>query len=446
VLSCANGTNCSGTILMTGGSLQIYGGGTAGALVLGGSGSNNVGTFTQSGGLSIFGKTVQTNFIGNVIGSLGNYTVSGGTNQIKGSLLLGYVPNSTGNVWITGGQLSNTVSILNGYSGVGAMTVSNGAWWAGVNVIGYNSGASGTLNIQGGTGNVALATTVGLTANSTGSVIMSGGCLVSPAVFLCSNGTLAASANFLVCSGAVLEANTVVSPNSSGSGGFSNLNSGVWQFTSNTPAVTNNNSNIVVSNATIAFRAIANADVKGNWTGSQLTNVLWQGTNTFCLNAASNTMAINQNYTFASGLGSTNYVALKLINGAIYRNGNVNIGTNGNGGSLMVQGGPCTIASNLTMNSLSTLALTVGSSSDYLIVTNGTANLGLATLQLTFNTCPTNLYPLTIVQANAVQNSFGSPQIRASYLGSNYTLQVRSSNNSIYLTWPGPPGTGIFFW
>jgi hypothetical protein len=81
--------------------------------------------------------------------------------------------------------------------------------------------------------------------------------------------------------------------------------------------------------------------VKGNWSGSQLTNIAFQGANTFRLNAASNAVS-GQDYTFNTGLGATNYAGLEMINGATaWRGGNLTIGS---GGTMLVSNTTANVA------------------------------------------------------------------------------------------------------
>jgi hypothetical protein len=137
-------------------------------------------------------------------------------------------------------------------------------------------------------------------------------------------------ANVQITDGGTLEANKI----SSGFGGMGTLSNrgGIYQFTTNAPTLTANTANsIVLTNGTIAFRGIANADVYANQVGSQLTNITFQGNNIFRLNNASNNFAsASQNYTFATNSGSTNYGGLEMVNGSTaWRSAWLTIGSGG---------------------------------------------------------------------------------------------------------------------
>jgi hypothetical protein len=109
---------------------------------------------------------------------------------------------------------------------------------------------------------------------------------------------------------------------------------GVYQFTTATPTITTNGSPVVLTNGTVSFRNVSDANVFANVAGSgnQLTNIIYQGNNTFRLNNSSNTTAVAQNYTFKPGSG-TNYAALEMVNGGtLWRSEHLTVDT---GGSLV---------------------------------------------------------------------------------------------------------------
>ena len=387
----------TGIVNLTGGLLVTTN--TAGNLA-GSVGNGGVGSMTVSGG----------RWLGNMLYVSQNATgqgklyLTGGTSTFfaTGHRIGSYV-NTRGYVWLTGGQFETTNVTGNaefylGYTGCGTMTVSNGNWLANTIKLGNNpSSTNNLLLITGG----QVAASVGVNT-------------------VTSNNTV------LVTGGGVLEANSLTITANSFGNVISNTG-GVYQFSKYNPTITPASGSIVVDGGAISFRGIANANVKENWTGT-LKSMTFLGNNAFRLNAATNATTPDQSYTFDTGLGSTNYTRLELVNGSQFRGGNVTIG---GGGSLMVSNGVSTIGGNLTLQNGSSLEVTVGGSGDSLVV-EGTASLSGATLQVTLNTDPTLLYPITIIRTAGLSGSFPSPVV-ASYGGKDYSIAVRSSGNNIVL-------------
>ncbi len=307
VSSLIAGYSGTGSVLVTGGQLVV----TNSFTYIGFFGN---GVMTQSGGDTL----LASGYVGEGAGSQGMLNLSGGTNQMLQSRI-GDLTGSTGSVWVTGGLLltANSGTIV-GNSGIGSVTLSNGQWTAGAVTLGNAATGLGALNVDGGQ---VVATSV-----------LAGG------VAAASNNTVR------VTHGGVLEANSL----SITAGSFGNVISnsgGVYQFSTNAPTITPASGVIALNGGTISFRAITNADVKANWSGSQLTNVAFQGNNTFRLNAASNSTTA-QDYTFGTGRGATNYVGLEMINGATaWRGGSLVIGS---GGTLLVSNTAASIAGAMT--------------------------------------------------------------------------------------------------
>ncbi len=237
------GSGSTGSVVMTGGLLNITGGG----LVVG---SNGVGTVTQSGGTNQIvgafivgfnslaegayslsgGQLVASNnnvivargggpgrltqsggaaalftlTVGRDAGSQGTFTCSGGTNQILGALVVAQNAASTGAVWLSGGRLivTNAVSFV-GTRGSGQLTISNGTWLASDVLIATNAGSSGTLTVAGGTNTVLSSMILGnFPCTSTGIVNIVGGELdvtnfAGDAVLEVRNGTVTLSSGTL---------------------------------------------------------------------------------------------------------------------------------------------------------------------------------------------------------------------------------------------------------
>jgi|GEM_PF-2352865 len=124
--------------------------------------------------------TAQAMYIGLNGGSSGTLTINNGTNILSSSLTVGNAANSTGAVWLSGGFLctSNNAVFIGNY-GRGQMTVSNGSWLASDAYVGFRGGSQGTLTIAGGATILSSVLSVGTDANSTGTVWLTGGQLVT---------------------------------------------------------------------------------------------------------------------------------------------------------------------------------------------------------------------------------------------------------------------------
>jgi len=285
-------------------------------------GNQGVGLMTVSGGL----------WIGNDLGvgvqatARGELYLEGGTNVFNGTIArVGSIAGSKGNVYMNGGLLvttnaAGTFQFYVGLSGVGEMAMSNGTWLVDEIRAGNTAAGKGTLVIAGG------------------EVSTRKGVIAGPAV--------AASNNTVLITGGLLEANSLTIT----AGSFGNVisNSGaVYQFSRFDPTITPASGSIVLDGGTIAFRGIANANVKYNWTGN-LKNMTFLGDNAFRLNAATNATTPNQSYTFDTGLGSTNYTRLEMVNGyTCYRTGNVTLG---GGGAILFSNTTALLTGSLTNN------------------------------------------------------------------------------------------------
>ena len=248
----------------------------------------------------------------------------------------------SGNPGVGPGGNNNTVSIGSGvlkgntsydsYIGYGSMgntaTLYGDTRWdaGGQNLyVGYGVATGNALRVDGCTvTNVALFT-VGQTngaANNTVTVL-NGGTLSASTV---QAGLFTAAGSLVqVSAGGLLEGNTFTV--GAGGGNLITNSGGIYQFTTTTPAITNNGLGIVaLDNGIIAFRGVRGVDVKGNWTAS-LTNIAFSGVNAFRLNNATNSATVPQSYVFNTG-SATNYAGLEMINGGTaYTNGSVTIGS-----------------------------------------------------------------------------------------------------------------------
>jgi T5SS/PEP-CTERM-associated repeat protein len=173
-----------------------------------GIGINGVGFMTMSNG-----TCRALNFaVADSLGTAGTLTMAGGTNIISGDFHLGINANSTGTVWMSGGaQLLATNFTLIGNSGVGRMTISNGAHQARAMIIGNGSGG-GTFSVAGGVSSVYSNLTVGFTpCTATGTVIVAGGSLFVTNV--AGDATLDVRSGTLTISAGLLQANKIILTN-----------------------------------------------------------------------------------------------------------------------------------------------------------------------------------------------------------------------------------------
>jgi hypothetical protein len=340
-------------------------------------GVNNDGMVISNGGTYFGGNTL----VGQVSGSANNFYDIGGLG------LASTVSNGTITVGDNAGAGSNSMTVTNAQLLSGALTIGSGG---SNNTVAVLPGA--TWNLLGSSVTIGSAAAAGNTLTVNNGVVTNAGVVtvgsgagaVNNSLTITNNGQLDATKlivgnsnnSVVVSSGGLLEANTL-SNFIGGVGNTINNSGGIYQFTTNTPAIVPNGfGNITITNGTISFRAIANADVYSDQggTGHTLTNISFMGNNTFMLNAASNTTA-GQTYTFDSVANTgqaTNYQALVMVNGATaFRGGNLTIGS---GGSFLASNTVATITGLFTNNGV---AAVVNSTANF---NNGVVNGGVFTL------------------------------------------------------------------
>lgn len=229
----------------------------------------------------------------------------------------------------------------------------------------------------------------------------------------------------LVADGGVLRANILTT----GTNGFGTVtvSNAVLEFSTAAPSIIlKTPGSFVMTNGTVSFLGTNNVDVKGNWTAS-LTNITFQGSNTFRLNASINLNAASQAYTFGAG-GATNYTRLELLNGAVYQGGPVTIGA---GGSLAVPEGVGTVASNLTFQSAGSCEIWIGATgSSSRVIAGRDVSLGGAALVLHLTAPPQKDYSYVLIEntgANPVGGSFSSASVSASFDGKIYPFTIRKT-------------------
>ena len=311
-------------------------------------------------------------------------------------------------------------------TGTGKVTYANTTGQTTLDVCWLNN--AGTIAPTTGGG----LTLQGLVITNTGAINLSNSALTM------ANGSLNnAGGTVAIQNGGLLEANTFTQP----SGTMTN-SGGIYQFSTVTPTLSRTTvDTIVLTNGTISFRAVTNADVFANWPGgNQITNILYQGVNVFRLNAASNTAAKSQTYTFASNLGATNYARLELLNGSLYRGSNVTIGS---GGSLLVSNGVSTIGGALSFASDATLNVDISTTNGFsCLVAQTNVNLNGCTLNVNVGPAPVIGTPFMIISntsAGATSGQFanGTRWVTPTINGTNYVVMINTadgSGNDVVLT------------
>jgi uncharacterized repeat protein (TIGR03803 family) len=164
-LSVGRFSNATGTVWVTGGQLIVTNSATS---VGDGGGGGGCGQMTVSNGTWLAQNVYVGTWYGSQGGPLGSgtLTIAGGTSSVSSDLYVGNSLNTTGAVWVTGGQLTVTTNIVVGNQGFGRMTVSNGTVTVGSLIV--------TNNINGPTINTNLFTLAGGVVNSAGAVVTNG--------------------------------------------------------------------------------------------------------------------------------------------------------------------------------------------------------------------------------------------------------------------------------
>jgi hypothetical protein len=107
-------------------------------------GGDGFGQLNLLAGTNIFGPME----VGGDSGSQGTLTVAGGVNTLQSGLCVGSSLGATGQVWLTGGQLTATnLSTCIASWGYGVATVSNGSWVGSTMLVGVHAFANITNNV-----------------------------------------------------------------------------------------------------------------------------------------------------------------------------------------------------------------------------------------------------------------------------------------------------------
>ena len=193
---------------------------------------------------------------------------------------------------------------------------------------------------------------------------------------------------------------------------------GVFQFASASTAINFDSVKVdaIMTNATLSFRNIEDADVQCSKNGNTFGKFVWQGANTFRLNNATNINDVSQAYTFAETGDASNFTCLELFNGATYRGAAVGIGA---GGTLRIAGAGNTIASSLTLATGSSYSATVG---DILNVQGTLTVANDVAFELAFTQAPTKDEPITLMTAQGV--SMNARRVIVSYDDVDYPISI----------------------
>ena len=228
-----------------------------------------------------------------------------------------------------------------------------------------------------------------------------------------SNGAFSGNGSVLVTDGGTIEYNRIVT--GFGSTGSITNNGGVFQFTTATPFITNNNfagGSIVVEDGIISFRNITNADP--TITGTVFTNITFVGNNTFMLNAASNATGL-ASYTFDSGSPATTYQRLALHGtNPHWRSTTLTIAS---GGAMLVTNAIATVGAALTIDGE---ARVVNSHVTY------QSNVVLSGSYLSDPSTNTFLADLTVTESGSLAGGVGD------LFDFKKSLLVQSTNNMVF--------------
>jgi len=259
-------------------------------------------------------------------------TVSGvgSTWTNSGTLVIGSGGNHSSLIISNGGSVydsTGTIS-LNTSSGANKVLVTDaGSTWSNTSTLVVGSfGDTSQLIVSNSASAVAAGVNLGVKSGSLGNNIL----ITGPGSILRNSGTFNVGSNATTLgSGAVLiqnqgtyEGNTIINGFNS-SGNITN-SGGIFQFTSAAPTITTNTLNsIILTNGTISYRSVSSANIFN----SQVSNITFQGNNTFQLNASTN--AIFNSYAFSNNNGQL-YQNLTLVNGnTMWQATNTTIGVSG---------------------------------------------------------------------------------------------------------------------
>jgi len=180
-------------------------------------GEPGIGSFNQSGGTHTISGATNPLWIASAVGSSGSYIMQGGilnvVNNVAGTNgeAVGFNGNGTfsqsGGTHTVGGSNGNLVV---GYSstGVGTYTISAGLLQANSFYVGRDAGATGTVNVNGGTVNVLTEfLDIALNAPATGTVNVTSGALTAQGIYVGGKSSVGGGAGVLNISGGSVTSN-----------------------------------------------------------------------------------------------------------------------------------------------------------------------------------------------------------------------------------------------
>jgi len=310
------------------------------------------------------------------------------------------------------------------------MTVTNATFNQADNWVALPNGIGSTIQVLAGGTFITPQLDIGGTSNN--AVLVDGGQLTIGSGGGNVNGT---AMSLTVRKGGTVEANSL---STTGSGSFITNSGGIYQFTIASPTIAPNNGfgNIALNNGTVSFRAVANADVLCNRSGKPLDSaakMAWAGTNAFRLNNATN-VASGQTYTFTDTMGPTNFARLELLNGSLYRGGDVTVGAHG---ILAVSNGVSTIVGNLTFDPTATLSVDLSSTNGYgALVAQGIVDLHGCALQVNLGAAPVPGSSFTILTNSGgyTTNAFAAGSQVVTVNNTNYIVRVRTTSSGATAT------------
>ena len=443
-----NGAATGNTVLVSGGSWTN----TTGSLNIGLGGAYSNSMTIDNGGVVSVGGIIG---IGSGSASISNtLTILNGTVTSSSSLNVGDNASANGNnvmvngtsslLRITGYDLTvgqngnrNSLVVTNGGRVICARTIGFG----GTPATGNTGTGINNLGLVTGSGSQLIATNSGTGygiivgySNSYSTLTIRDGALASSYKTYVGYVANATSNTILVSNGGFLEGNSLIV--GTGTGNRIDNNGGIYQFTQASPAITPAGfGNITLTNGTVSFRGITDAEVfcnQGTKSLDSTNKMAWAGTNAFRLDNATNN-STGQAYNFHTGT-ATNFARLELLNGSLYRGGNVAIGP---GGTLYVSGGVNTISTNLTIDSTATFSVDLSSTNGYgTLVVQKDLNLNSCALNVNLGSAPVPGSSFMIVSnsAGATSGSFATRSQVVTVNNTNYIVRVNTSASGATVT------------
>jgi T5SS/PEP-CTERM-associated repeat protein len=256
--------------------------------------------------------------------------------------------------------VNNTLLVTNGGAVVSASAL-----------VGYAAGASNNVAIVTGAGSVWTNTgTLGFNGASNRLIIAHGGQVINGGAVTV-GGVGFVDNHLIVTNGGLLQANSLTVHAATGNS-IDNYG-GTYQFTTTNITITPNGfGRISITNGTISFRGITNANP--NVGGTTLTNLAYYGVNGFRLNNSTNAAGLTS-YTFDDTGVATNYARLQLVNNSTWRSSLLTIGT---GGSLLVSNSTAAAVNAMLTNrgTISAVNSTINFASNVTVTSSGALSGG----------------------------------------------------------------------